>query len=132
MNRGPIPGSAGRQDPLDKALAAWGETLPTEVHALALACRAQTAKAVAERLGYSGAVISHVLANNYPGDLARVFVAIRGAFMGETAECPVLGEITKDQCLNHQGKPFSTANPARARLYRACRRCPNRQQKDSA
>jgi hypothetical protein len=131
MKRGRNSGWSGHMDPLEKALAAWGEAMPPEVRALALACRAQTARAVAERLGYSGAVISHVLAKKYPGDIARVFVTIRGAFMGETAECPVLGEISKDQCLNHQGKPFSTANPARARLYRACRRCPNRQQKDS-
>lgn len=132
MNRGPIPGSAGKQDPLDKALIAWGEAMPREVRALALACRAQTAKAVAERLGYSGAVVSHVLANNYPGDMARVFVAIRGAFMGETVMCPVLDEIGRDRCLSEQVKPFAATSSTRARLFHACKTCPNRQQKDSA
>lgn len=119
-------------DQIAKAQAAWGEAAPAEVLLLAEACKARTSRAVAQQLGYSDAVISHVLANKYPGDLPKVFLKIRGALMGETVECPIVGEITKDQCLDNQGKPFSTANPARARLYRACRRCPHRQQKDVA
>jgi len=121
-----------RLDQMDRARAAWGEGMPAEIEALALACRQSTSRAVARRLGYSDAVVSHALARSYPGDLQKLFVTIRGALMGETVECPIVGEITTDQCLDNQRKPFSTANPARARLFRACRRCSHRQQKDPA
>lgn len=132
MNRGPIPGSVGKVDAVAKARAAWGEAIPTEVLALAEACRAQTSRALAKRLGYSDAVISHVLAAKYPGDMARVFAAIRGALLGETVLCPVLSEIGRDQCLAEQGKPFAATNSTRAQLFHACKTCPNRQQKDVA
>lgn len=120
-------------DQVARARLAWGEGIPVEVVVLAEACRARSQRAVAQQLGYSDATISYVLSNKYQkGDLPKLFLTIRGALMGETVECPVLGEIARDQCLDNQGKPFSTANPARARLYRACRRCIHRQQKDVA
>lgn len=124
---------SAKVDQVERARLAWGEGIPLEVAVLAEACRARSQRAVAQQLGYSDATISYVLSNKYQnGDLPKLFLTIRGALMGETVECPVLGEIARDQCLDNQGKPFSTANPARARLYRACRRCPHRQQKDVA
>lgn len=132
MNRGPVPGSAGKLDPVAKAHAAWGEAIPKEVVALAEACRAETARAVAKRLGYSDGAVSNVLAAKYAGDMARVFTAIRGALMGETALCPILGEIALDRCLSEQKTPFAATNSTRARLFHACKTCPNRQQKDAA
>ena len=107
---------------------AWGK-VPEEVRALALACRADTARAIARRLGYSDAVVSHVLANRYPGDIQRVFAAIRGALMGETVICPILDEIGRDRCLIEQKRPFAATNSIRARLYHACQTCPHRQAK---
>ncbi len=132
MNRGPIPGGAAKPDPVAKALAAWGEAMPKEVAALAEACKASTARAVAQRIGYSDAVVSHVLARRYGGDVARVFTAIRGALMGETVICPILGEIALDRCLTEQTTPFAATNSTRARLFHACKTCPHRQQKDVA
>lgn len=130
MTRTTIP--TRRPDAVAKARAAWGESAPAEVVALAEACRAQTSQAVAKRLGYSGAVVSHVLANKYPGDMAKVFATIRGALLGEVVLCPILGEIGRDRCLAEQSTPFAATNSTRARLFHACRRCPNRQQKDVA
>lgn len=129
MKRGPAPGTLAhnRTDAMAKAEAAWGEVMPEEVRALALACRADTARSVAKRLGYSDAVVSHVLANRYPGDIERVFAAIRGALMGETVVCPILDEIGRDRCLTEQKRPFAATNSIRARLYHACQTCSNRQ-----
>ena len=132
MNRGPISGRGSKVDPVAKAQAAWGEAMPKEVLALAEACRAATASAIAARLNYSDAVISQTLAGTYRGDLNKVFATIRGALMGEVVMCPVLDEIGKDRCLSEQGKPFSATSSTRARLYHACKICPSRQQKDSA
>lgn len=126
MKRGPKSGAAASAAALDKARSCWGQEPPAEIVALAEACGKRTARAVAAALGYSPAVISHVLANKYPGDVALVFAKIRGALMGHTVSCPVLGEIGIDRCLAEQGKPFGTANPTRVRLHRACPRCPNR------
>jgi hypothetical protein len=52
--------------------------------------------------------------------------------MGETVMCPVLDEIGRDRCLSEQVKPFAATSSTRARLFHACKTCPNRQQKDSA
>lgn len=128
MNRAP----ANKPDAVAKAGAAWGEDIPAEIVALALACRAETSRALARRLGYSDAVISHVLANKYPGDMAKVCAKIRGALMGETVMCPILDEIGRDRCLSEQAKPFAATNSTRARLFHACKSCVNRQQKDVA
>lgn len=132
MNRGPIPGAPGRLDAVAKATAAWGEAMPAEILALAEACKAQTSRALARRLGYSDGVVSHVLANRYPGDMAKVFATIRGALMGEVVMCPILDEIGRDRCLAEQATPFAATNSTRARLFHACKTCPNRQQKDVA
>lgn len=125
MKRGPQPGKSP-VDFLSKARAAWGATLPDEIAALAEACALRSASAVAKELGYSPAVISNTIANKYPGDVAQVRARIRGALMGETVDCPVLGAIGRDACLRSQKLPFSTSNPTRARLHRACAACPNR------
>lgn len=123
--------NARKLDPVEKAQAAWGEAIPKEIVALAEACKADSARIVAKRLGYSDAVVSHTLARKYPGDLGKVFATIRGALMGETVLCPILDEIGRDRCLQEQATPFAATNSTRARLYHACRTCPHRQQKDA-
>lgn len=110
----------------EKAAAAWGVAIPDEVRELALYVDGHTGAAAAKAIGYSAAVVSHLLAARYPGDLDAVFAKIRGALMGEVVICPVLGEIGRDRCLTEQKKPFATSNAARARLFRACRSgCPH-------
>lgn len=125
MKRGPVPGR-GATDFLAKAIAAWGEGMPPEVAALAAAAQRDSASAVARIIGYSPAVVSGVLANKYRGDVDAVFARIRGALMGETVGCPILGDIGRDRCVREQKQPFSPTNSTRARLYHACRVCPNR------
>lgn len=125
MKRGPRTGTQNaRLDPLEKARAAWGDDLPPEIEALARACREATAASVATRLGYSGALVSHLLARKYPGDVALAFAKIRGAFMGEQVDCPILGAVPTTRCLDEQKRPFSVTNSIRARLFHACRACP--------
>jgi hypothetical protein len=83
---------------------------------------AETSQArVADKIGYSPAVISTVLKGTYAGDLTAVEKAVRGAFMGATVDCPVLGAIASNRCLEEQRKPFAATNPHRVTLYRACR-----------
>jgi len=78
------------------------------------------------RIGYSATVVSRVLAGDYKGDTGSVEAAVRGALMGETVECPVIGEIPRNRCIEHQRKEFGATNPMRVQLYRACRNgCPN-------
>lgn len=90
-----------------------------------LALREQVAdkgqRTVAKEIGYSPAVVSQVLNDKYLGDVAQVEKRVRGAYMGETVFCPVLGEIPSNQCMDHQRKPFAPINPMRVRLFRACR-----------
>lgn len=118
--------SRPKTDFLAKARAAWGDKIPDWVEALAAEANRVTSAKAARRIGYSGAVLSHVFSKNYPGDISRVEAKVRGALMNATVVCPVLGEIGLDRCLNEQKMGNTGASSIRARLYRACRNnCPH-------
>ncbi|MCW1842270.1 transcriptional regulator [Prosthecomicrobium hirschii] len=128
MLRGPRSGTL-TVDYVEKARAAWGD-LPDWVLALAEEATRAGAAGTAKRLQYSPSVVSQVLARKYGvhgkgGDLETFEAVVRGALMGSTVECPVLGEIGRDQCRREQSRPFTASNSTRARLRRACRTCPN-------
>lgn len=126
MKRGPATGAKTKVDFTAKALAAYGDALPDWVEELAVEATATSLKAAAKRIGYSDAVLSHVFSGRYAGDLARVEEKVRGALMGATVQCPVLGEIGRDHCLDQQRMPFSATSSIRSKLYRACRSgCPH-------
>lgn len=125
--RGPQPGTTSPRAALSNATAAWGSNLPEWIVTLAEACDRSSQNAVAKRLNYSGSVVSSVLNNAYKGGLDAVEQAVRGALMAETHDCPVLGEISKSKCLDHQKKAqkFQPTSSMRVQLYRACRgACP--------
>lgn len=101
----------------------WMEVLRTRC--------AQTSQArVAAEIGMSATTVSQVLAGKYGADLNRVRERVEGALMRRTVECPVLGELPRNQCLDHQGRPFAATNPQRVMLWRACRGCPHREQRE--
>ena len=83
-------------------------------------------KKTAEVIGYSGTVVSQVLSGSYKGDLTAVQQKVEGALMGLTVDCPVIGEIPRNRCLEYQRQPFSATNPMRVRLSKACQTCPHR------
>lgn len=90
------------------------------------ACQRLGQKEIAKRIGYSSAVISQVVNGKYPGDLSRVQAQVEGALMKRVVDCPMLGDITLDVCRGHQSRKFSTTNPMRVQMYRACRaNCPH-------
>lgn len=103
-----------------RAKEGW-DTPPDWIVALADACQARTQAGVARRLGVSGSQISQALANRYPSPLDRLEQMVRGALMGAVVDCPVLGEIGRDQCLAEQAKDFTFSSSVRTRLHRACR-----------
>ena len=99
--------------------AQWLEALRAEVNRTS-----QTQ--VAQRLGVSKTVISQVVNEKYPGDMHRIQQLVEGALLQRSVNCPILGEITSDICLQHQKRPFSASNPVRVRLHKACRSgCPH-------
>lgn len=105
---------------------AWGAELPAWVERLAVQCDATTQAAVAKAMRYSAAVINQVIACKYPGSLAAVEAAFKGAFQDARVQCPVAGDIALHVCMEHQRAPFAMTNPMRTRLYRACRSgCPH-------
>ena len=110
-----------KTDFLANAREAWGNALPDWVEALAIQANVSSATEVAARLSYSVAVVSSVCRASYKGDLKRVEEKVRGAYMGVVVECPVLGEIARDRCLDEQAKSFSGTSALRTRTFRACR-----------
>ena len=112
---------SSRNTALQRAVAAWGEDMPNWVRVLAEACDHGSQKKVAAELDYSPAVVNQVLGNKYRGgDLAAVQQAVQGALMDYSVDCPVLGELRANFCLENQKRPFSPTNSTRVRLFKAC------------
>lgn len=88
-------------------------------------CKRTSQKKTADLIGYSPAVVNTVLKGTYKGDLSKVEDAVRGALMHKTLQCPIIGELATNRCLEYQKRPFAATNPQRVKLYRACRSCPN-------
>lgn len=110
----------------------WGEA-PDWVLALATYSDAHSQNKAGKLIGYSGATVCLVLGNSYPGDMATVEKAVRGALMNETVDCPVLGEIPANRCLKNQQLAFSSANAQRIQLYKACHGgCPHNKENANA
>ena len=111
---------------LAKAELAWGVSLPDWIRVLAEACDATSQTRVAKQVGRSGSLISSLLSNTYTGNLGTTESVVRGALMGSTIDCPVVGEITTDVCVGHRNHTGAvTANPDSIRLSRRCPHCPN-------
>lgn len=126
MKRGP-KGIGTPVDYVGKVESAWAPEPPPWVRMLAEEAQKGGARRVADRLGYSGSVISQVLSRTYRGDYGGVETAVRGAFMGETVDCPVLGEVGTDRCRAESREPFRATSAMRAQLWHACRTCSNRE-----
>jgi hypothetical protein len=120
-----LPQQAAPAPNLAKARAAWGDDIPDWMLIFASECDRTSVRAVAERLRYSPSVASQILSKTYAGRVDKVEAAVRGAFMGSTVQCPVLGELAVDKCLYHQGRKLAVTNPTRVMLSRTCPTCPN-------
>lgn len=114
-------------DAYASAHAGWGEDLPDWIDALAAACTARSQASVARTFERSAAFVSLVLRRKYTGDMHRAETLVRGALMGATLTCPILGDMSINDCMSWRdraAKP-SLHNPLRVQMYRACKGCKN-------
>jgi hypothetical protein len=129
MKPGPQKGRGSNGDDrtfADKSAEAWGVDRPEWVSLLAEAADAHSLSGAGKLIGNSGALVSNVLNNKYPGDLEGVERRVRGALMGETVICPRLDEMARNVCLDWQKKPFAATSSLRVAMYYACRGgCPH-------
>lgn len=127
MKRGPETG-AGFGVSMEGAIACWGEAMPDWIEMLARMSDKSSQTQAGKEIGYSGSVVNAVLRRSYNGDLAKVETAVRGRFMRETVQCPVLGDLAAHVCLQHQklARGFSAGSSFRIRMARACKGgCPH-------
>lgn len=78
---------------------------------------------VAKRLGYSSTAISQALSDTYGGSLDILLTMVEEVYGTRVVPCPVLGDIMFPECVATRRRQFSTANPHRVRMYRACKAC---------
>lgn len=121
--------SAGTNANANRAARFWGANAPDWIAALAVECDRTSQGQCAARLGISPALVNQVLGHSYKGRFDRIEQRVRGELMRETVDCPVLGEISRRDCLDHQARArsFRATNPLRRALYAACPICPNRE-----
>lgn len=111
---------------VDTARKSWGGKPPEWVIALAELCDRTSQNRAAVLVGYSATAVGQVIHKKYPSRIDRIERAVRGALLAQTVECPVLGEITSNTCIEYQRQKFAPTNSMRVRLYKACRNgCPN-------
>ncbi len=129
MNRGFEIGTGKNREAgqsLATAKSHW-QTLPAWIELLADKCDETSQNAVAKELSYSAAVVSAVLKNKYKGDLTRVEMRFKNAFMRADVACPLMGLITGGQCVRYQQKAVTGASSIVTRLKATCPTCPNRE-----
>ena len=104
--------------------------LPADVKAALAAAvtRAGKQTTVAAELGVSSPVVSQLLKDKYLGDVVTLAARIRGLYMAETVQCPVMGTLGRNHCLDYQKRPLAFTNPQRAALFKACKSCVNRRE----
>lgn len=126
--------TADKLQPIDIARASWGVPAPDWIEVLAGKCAEMTQRQVAARIGYSGGMVSQLLRNRYRGNLDAIEEAVRGAWMGATVTCPVMGTLASDACQEWRRKSKVTvpSNRFRIRMQRACARCPRNQKESEA
>ncbi|WP_310614052.1 hypothetical protein [Limnohabitans sp.] len=110
------------------AQARAARPLPSDVlSALSNAvARAGSQSKVAAELGVSTAVVNQLLKDRYTGDTATLTSRIRGQYMAEVVQCPVMGTLGRRHCLDNQSRPLAFTNPTRSALHAACKTCANR------
>jgi hypothetical protein len=115
----------GKESFTDKAVAAWRD-VPDWVAELAVIADAEGLEGAGKRLGNTGSLVSGVINKKYGGNLVAVEERVRWALMSKTVDCPILGEIDRNRCLEEQQEPFRATSAFRAQLFHACRNgCPN-------
>lgn len=102
------------------------------LEALRAACEGSSQAAVARRLAVAGdgrypsmAVVNQALSGRYTGNIARLRALVEGVLLAEHVDCPVLGELPRQRCLEHQSRKgnFAPTNPSRVLLFRVCPTC---------
>lgn len=106
---------------MDKARAAWGEPLPAWIAALARAADGKSVRGTAAVLGVSPALVSLALRNRYPRPLDMLRAKVEAVMSYEIIPCPIMGMITRADCLHWQNLPYVGSNALRVAVYRACR-----------
>ena len=102
----------------------WGSTPPRFIQLLAAEASATDKTATAKRIGISRTAVSLLLCNKYPSpSYEKVEAKVMAAL--DKVQCPVLGALENSECQKQRNAPFSSANPQRVNLYRACQQCPN-------
>ncbi len=102
----------------------WGDKPPRFIQLLDAESSATDKTATAKRIGISRTAVSLLLCNKYPSpSLEKVEAKVMAAL--DNLHCPVLGKLDHSECQKQRNMPFSSANPQRINLYRACLQCPN-------
>lgn len=99
---------------------------PDWLSVLRSACMARKQSVVAADIGYSAAVVSQVLKGTYKGDLNAVKQKVEGALMGLTVDCPIVGDLPRNRCLEYQRQGFAATNHLRVQFSRVCPNCSHR------
>lgn len=103
-------------------ISAWGQQPPEFIRVLAnIVEKAGSNQAAADQIGINRASVSTLLANKYPANTEKMKEKI--LTFGTGKQCPILDQISAEECQKNREQKFISSNPQRVALYRACRQC---------
>ncbi|MDR1946466.1 MAG: LacI family transcriptional regulator [Desulfovibrio sp.] len=99
------------------------------IEILTAAVKAGSRAEAARRLGVSRTAISLIMSGKYPGDMRRMAARVLAAYGQGERLCKALDRFVTDEECTANGGRIPTSSPAALRLWRECRKCPLRPEK---
>lgn len=78
---------------------------------------------VARRIGYSVSAVNQAMHGKYAGSMDNLLKRVAEIYGNGTVRCPIMGEISLQQCAGERRKEFAATNPQRVKLHIACKQC---------
>lgn len=86
-------------------------------------CAHHSQAEASRRIGYSSGAISALLSGTYGANTSRIQKAVEGALMQSEVQCPVIGTLPRQRCVEYQRMRFTAISPSFVALYRTCPTC---------
>lgn len=108
---------------LDRAVAAWGDTMPDWIRMLANAADRTNQRAVEIKLNRKGGYVSKILNRRYAGSYEEAETLVRVTFGSDQVECPIMGSIPLGSCVRNRRRRSPPVNQMHHLWARSCPTC---------
>lgn len=111
---------------IERATAAWGDSMPAWVRLLAAAADATNQRKAGEKINRNASYVSRILNRDYAGSYEEAERLVRAAWGNEDVLCPIWNDsIPLASCMNNRRRKGAPKNTFEHLYTVNCPRCPN-------